>query len=200
VLNGSHSGFAVTSLCLSSCSVPCRALERTLFPPSLRRVSETGLVAGWRQCTLCPVRAVAAQVLPPYITCCASRWGCGAAPGRREYVARTSRDTNCQSWTPATTGRVLRRARTCIAGSTSAVYGSSVGLEVVLPWIDTFKRASHMHAQGCPFSETHCGRVAWNAPVGPHTLRRARSYAPRERAARAGCKRSHTEPPGELSD
>jgi hypothetical protein len=42
------------------------------------------------------------------------------------------------------------------------VYGSSVGLEVVLPWIDTFKQASHMHAQGCPFSETHCGRVVIN--------------------------------------
>jgi hypothetical protein len=39
---------------------------------------------------------------------------------------------------------------------------------------------------------------AWNAPAGLHTLQvpvhRTRSYIPREHAARARCKRSHTEP------
>jgi hypothetical protein len=39
---------------------------RTLVPPSPASGRETGLVAGWRQCTICPVHAVTAQALPPY--------------------------------------------------------------------------------------------------------------------------------------
>jgi hypothetical protein len=31
-----------------------------------------------------------------------------------------------------------------MAEGTGTVYGSSMGLEVVLPWINTFKQASHM--------------------------------------------------------
>jgi hypothetical protein len=41
-------------------------MGRTRFPPFAASRRETEIVAGWRQCILCPVRAVAAQALPPY--------------------------------------------------------------------------------------------------------------------------------------
>jgi hypothetical protein len=39
---------------------------RTLVPPSAASGRETGIVARWRQCTVCPVLAVTARPLPPY--------------------------------------------------------------------------------------------------------------------------------------
>ena len=37
-----------------------------LGPPLRRAGRETGLVAGWRQCTVCLGQAVTAQTLPPH--------------------------------------------------------------------------------------------------------------------------------------
>jgi hypothetical protein len=58
---------------------------RTLVPPLLRG-RETGLVAGWRQCTVCPAHAVTPGTLPP-IRHDASRWSAVAQlPGGHEDV------------------------------------------------------------------------------------------------------------------
>ena len=85
---------------------------------------------------------------------------------------------------------------TCMAEDT--VHGSSVD-GVCVPLVDTsIPKSKHYHKGSSSFLEIHRGRVviAWNAPAGLHTLHSARSYRyiPREHAARARCKRSHTEP------
>jgi hypothetical protein len=117
-----------------------------------------------------PVHAVTAQSLPPYDVL--HRVGAVAQLSGPMSVlpVRTRRETQTVSpgFSPAT-GRVLRCARTCMAEDT-------VSFDTV--------------------SFVHRGRVviAWNAPAGLHTLHRTRPYIPREHAARARCKRSHTKP------
>ena len=94
--------------------------------PPLRRVSETGLVAGWRQCTVCPVHAVTAQSLPPYHVL--HRVGTVAQlPGPIGCYLHASRDANHQSWTPAA-ARPFAAART-------HVYGGGNGVWVKQAWV-----------------------------------------------------------------
>jgi hypothetical protein len=105
VLNGSHSGFAVTSLCPSFCSVPWRAHMHT-YPSSCGTHSRPShRCVGWLKLGLLRV-GVSAPSAPStrlqlryclHITCCASRWGCSAAPGRHESVARTRQETQTVS-------------------------------------------------------------------------------------------------------
>jgi hypothetical protein len=128
-------GFAVTPLCTSPARSPgtrtCAQLRshvgRTLVPPSLTSGRATGLVAGWRQCTIYPVHAVTAQSLPPYGVL--HRVGAvSQLPGfvRMLPAQCTRRETQTvsSSWTPPPTGRVLRCARTCTAQGT--VHGSGL--------------------------------------------------------------------------
>jgi hypothetical protein len=74
-----------------------RDQHRTHSRPSLRCVErETGLVAGWRRCTVCPALAVTAGTLAP-IQHDASRWSAVVQlPGAMRMYLYTLRDANCQ--------------------------------------------------------------------------------------------------------
>jgi hypothetical protein len=152
-----------------------------------------------------PVHAVRAQTLPPYGVLAASRWGSSAAPGSHECVTGTCTRRETQTVSPGlspATGRACAACgarATCIAEDT--VHGSSVD-GVCVPLDRYLQTSKHLQVhvpqrlklvRNTPRTSCYCmDRTRWASHATP--VHSARSYIPREHAAQAQCKRSHTEP------